>query len=802
MSARESTPTSAIRTLTVGLAQINTVTGDIASNAKKVVRTLEHATDAGVDLVIFPELTLTGYPPRDLLDKEAFIDANLQALADVSAEATQVAAIIGHVEPNSEPGGKRLFNAASLIHSGTATTLCRKTLLPTYDVFDEARWFQPGAEQHPHRHGQWRLGVSICEDIWNNSLHWSPSLYDADPVQRLVERGAELLINISASPYSHGRRLIRSEMYAQTARHHRRPLIVVNAVGGNDTLIFDGGSCVFDGEGDLVVQAPFFEESFDIVNVDNLPEAVAPPEETIADVHRALVLGLRDYVRKCGFKKVLVGLSGGIDSAVTSALAVEALGPAAVGGVTMPAVHSSQGSVDDSAALAANLGIELLTIPIQPMVESFLDALEPVLGEGDLGVTAENIQARVRGVNPAALDRQQERDRRRLLHPLRRHGRRPRRHQRRPQDNGLRDRAPHQPPRGDHPPRRPREAPLGRAPPRPARHRLTPTLRHPRPDHAPPRRAAPRRRGDHRARLRRGHRQASRLPHRQGRVQAPPGPTRPPRHLQGLWRRMAYAHRHGEDGEVRLLFRGISAAILITLVTPCVANAQPTIFDIVGDSVSAGTNPELTVDHGWVDMLFGEGGGSLPPPKPETIFTLWPSIEVHNSAVSGSTAAQWAAPGSALLQTVLDHQPDLVVVMIGGNDFRAIVDQLQALPSQPDIILADYYDLFDGLSVNLPFPFTVYQGLSAGVIVGNQVIHDVGAEKGSPVVSIHDDFFHHCYGREFGDTEALDPPYVLLPIFNFNIHPVTAGHSAIYDEVFAELERVATGPSPSGLLLR
>jgi NAD+ synthetase len=406
MSARESTPTSAIRTLTVGLAQINTVTGDIASNAKKVVRTLEHATDAGVDLVIFPELTLTGYPPRDLLDKEAFIDANLQALADVSAEATQVAAIIGHVEPNSEPGGKRLFNAASLIHSGTATTLCRKTLLPTYDVFDEARWFQPGAEQHPHRHGQWRLGVSICEDIWNNSLHWSPSLYDADPVQRLVERGAELLINISASPYSHGRRLIRSEMYAQTARHHRRPLIVVNAVGGNDTLIFDGGSCVFDGEGDLVVQAPFFEESFDIVNVDNLPEAVAPPEETIADVHRALVLGLRDYVRKCGFKRVLVGLSGGIDSAVTCALAVEALGPAAVGGVTMPAVHSSQGSVDDSAALAANLGIELLTIPIQPMVESFLDALEPVLGEGDLGVTAENIQARVRGVNLMALSNQ------------------------------------------------------------------------------------------------------------------------------------------------------------------------------------------------------------------------------------------------------------------------------------------------------------------------------------------------------------------------------------------------------------
>ncbi|MBN1477020.1 NAD+ synthase [Candidatus Sumerlaeota bacterium] len=390
----------------VGLAQINTVTGDIGSNVKKVLRTLEHAASLKVDLVIFPEMTLTGYPPRDLLDMPAFVDESLRALVNIAAECRQIAAIVGHVERSGHAEGKPLFNAASLLSHGTAKTICRKTLLPTYDVFDEARWFQPGTVHTPHRFGGWLLGTSICEDIWNNSLHHSHRLYDIDPIERLVTAGAEALINIGASPYQCMRRQAKTAMLSSTARRHGRPLIVVNQVGGNDSLIFDGGSAVFDAEGQLVHQAPHFRESFDVINLDGLPAPIVAPEETIADIHSALVLGLRDYVRKCGFKKVLVGLSGGIDSAVTCALAVEALGSAAVTGVTMPSVHSSTGSVQDSRALAQNLAITCHTVPIPLLVDAFGKALVPVLGEGDLGVTDENIQARVRGVILMAISNQ------------------------------------------------------------------------------------------------------------------------------------------------------------------------------------------------------------------------------------------------------------------------------------------------------------------------------------------------------------------------------------------------------------
>jgi NAD+ synthase (glutamine-hydrolysing) len=399
----EATPTGQLRTLCVGIAQINTTAGDIASNARKVIHTLQHASGQGVDLVVFPELTLTGYPPRDLLDKEQFVEANLRALADVAVHAKQVAAIIGHVEMNPAAEGKRLFNTASLIHRGVATTVCRKTLLPTYDVFDEARWFQPGATHVPHRFRGWLLGVSICEDIWNNRLHWSHRLYEVDPVERLVAGGAEVLINIAASPYSHGRRHLKNDIFAQTARAHGKPLLEVNLIGGNDTLIFDGGSCVFDEQGRLVLQSPHFEESFDTVNVDRLPEQVEPQEETIGDMHRALVLGLRDYMKKCGFKRALVGLSGGIDSAVTCALAVEAVGAQAVTGVTMPSLHSSRGSVEDSRELARRLGVEVITVPIREVVSAFETALAPHMGEGELGVTGENIQARARGTILMAL---------------------------------------------------------------------------------------------------------------------------------------------------------------------------------------------------------------------------------------------------------------------------------------------------------------------------------------------------------------------------------------------------------------
>jgi NAD+ synthase (glutamine-hydrolysing) len=387
-----------MRPLRIGLAQINTVTGDIGSNVKKVLLTLDHAKSRDVDLVIFPEMTLTGYPPRDLLDMPAFVDESLKALVNIAAQCRQIAAIVGHVERNGQTEGKPLFNAASLLARGTAKTICRKSLLPTYDVFDEARWFQPGTVHTPHRHSGWLLGTSICEDIWNDALHHGRRLYDIDPIERLVAAGAEALINIGASPYQCMRRQAKTDMLSGTAKRHARPLITVNQVGGNDSLIFDGGSAVFDAEGNLVHQSPHFEESFDVIDLDDLPPPKATLEETIGDIHSALVLGLRDYVRKCGFKSALVGLSGGIDSAVTCALAVEALGSAAVTGVTMPSVHSSRGSVDDSRALARSLGITCHTVTIPPMVDAFGKALVPVLGDGDLGVTDENIQARVRGV--------------------------------------------------------------------------------------------------------------------------------------------------------------------------------------------------------------------------------------------------------------------------------------------------------------------------------------------------------------------------------------------------------------------
>ncbi|NUP90699.1 MAG: NAD+ synthase [Candidatus Sumerlaeia bacterium] len=385
------------RTLRIALAQINTVTGDIDSNAKKVVQTLEHAAAAGADLVVFPELTLTGYPPRDLLDLPAFVDRNMQALAEVALQAKDVAAIVGHVEPTHASEGKALYNSASLIHQGVATAVCRKALLPTYDVFDEARHFQPGTLHAPHRFREWPIGVSICEDLWNDALYHSRRLYDVDPIERQVASGAELLINISAAPFRAGRRSFKSDMFAATARRHERPLVTVNLVGGNDSLIFDGGSSAFDAAGNLVHQAPFFDESFTVIDAAHLPPRTGLPEENIGDVHRALVLGIRDYMRKCGFSRAVVGLSGGIDSAVTCALAVDALGPGSVMGVTMPSEVSSRGSVDDSAELARRLDIDFVKIPIRRVVDSFGAALAPVLGEGDLGVASENIQARTRG---------------------------------------------------------------------------------------------------------------------------------------------------------------------------------------------------------------------------------------------------------------------------------------------------------------------------------------------------------------------------------------------------------------------
>jgi len=376
------------------MAEVNPIVGDLHSNAAKILEYNEKASSAGAELAVFPELSLTGYPPRDLLLSNRFIDLVEEKQQELARATGDTGILLG--APCRGPGG--LYNAAVLLHEGKIAGVRYKTLLPFYDVFDEKRYFQPAPERKCLLFKGLKLGVTVCEDIWNDSLYWQQRLYDIDPVEELVGDGAEIIVNISASPYSYGKNRLRCDMLASTASRHGVGIIYVNQVGGNDHLLFDGSSTVVDRGGAVCLQLENFTEDFRVIDTSDLNGKCADNAriEDIGWVYRALAMGTRDYLHKNGFHRAVVGLSGGIDSSVTAAIAAEALGPENVTGVSMPSRYSSQGSKDDARELAGNLGIEYRVIPIERMFNAYLQELNST--ENPLmDLAEENIQARIRG---------------------------------------------------------------------------------------------------------------------------------------------------------------------------------------------------------------------------------------------------------------------------------------------------------------------------------------------------------------------------------------------------------------------
>lgn len=388
----------------VALAQINPIVGDIAGNSGKMIARILEARAGGASLVVFPELSVVGYPPRDLLLKPRFIEAGIEAVHRIAESCVGIAALVGFVEPNREAVGRELRNAAAYCADGRVRAVRYKSLLPTYGVFDERRYFEPGPDVALIEHAGIPVGVSICEDLWNDEQLIGRRFYQRDPVGQLATAGARLLINMSASPFEENKHPFRMRLFANQAGKHRLPILFVNQVGGNDELIFDGASTAFDAGGRIIAQARSFEEDLLPVDLDSTsPGRVESYPGSVASIHDALVLGTRDYVSKCGFKRVLLGLSGGIDSAVTAAIAVQALGHEAVTGVAMPSRYSSDHSKGDAEVLARNLGIDFRMIPIAPIHEVFENHLQPHFAGRPADLAEENIQARVRGVVLMAL---------------------------------------------------------------------------------------------------------------------------------------------------------------------------------------------------------------------------------------------------------------------------------------------------------------------------------------------------------------------------------------------------------------
>ncbi len=387
------------RHVKIALLQINPTVGDFAGNARLIADAARAAAAAGADLAVTPELALVGYLPRDLLLDPAFVAASWQALAELARGLQDgPPTLVGLPEPNDADEGRPLFNTAALVRGGAIAERFRKSLLPTYDVFDEDRYFEPFRGAQVVDLNGTALGISICEDVWNDRDFWKRRRYHHDPIEQLVAAGAQVIVNMSASPFVAGKHRFREEMLGSLARRHGVPLAYVNQFGGNDDLVFDGRSCVFDAGGRTVARGASF--AADVVLCDLAtarPVAAADDLGTESEIWRALVLGTRDYARKCGFHRCLLGLSGGIDSALTAAIAAEAFGAAGVLGVLMPSPFSSQGSVDDSQQLAANLGIETMTLPIARAMAVMEATLEPAFAGRERDVTEENIQARIRG---------------------------------------------------------------------------------------------------------------------------------------------------------------------------------------------------------------------------------------------------------------------------------------------------------------------------------------------------------------------------------------------------------------------
>ncbi len=388
----------------IALAQINTIVGDFASNVAKLVSAYHKAREAGAAIVVAPELATCGYPPRDLLAKEHFVDANLRAVEELAGITLDTALVVGYVDRSDSKAGRPLTNSVALLRNGRVVARRHKSLLPSYDVFDEDRYFEPATENKPLKLDGRSLGLTVCEDLWNEEGFWRDERrYPNDPVAGLIDQGVELILNVSASPWHLGKDRLRLEMLSSLAKKRKKPLVYCNLVGANDELVFDGGSLVFNAKGKLIAQGASFKEDLVVVDVDSAP-AIEPAglcaEENIFD---ALVLGVRDYLGKCGFRQAVIGLSGGIDSALTAAIAVEALGAENVRGVAMPSQYSSEGSVTDARVLAGNLGIEFDVIPIEEQFNAVRHRLADVFAGRDEDVTEENIQARIRGVTMMAM---------------------------------------------------------------------------------------------------------------------------------------------------------------------------------------------------------------------------------------------------------------------------------------------------------------------------------------------------------------------------------------------------------------
>ena len=390
----------------IALGQINTTVGDIRGNVDRMVDFSRKAESRNAEVVVFPELSVTGYPPRDLVEKESFLAATQDGLDRLAVETAglPLTIICGYVGRAVSPTGKRATNSAAVIERGQIVFRQDKMLLPTYDVFDEARWFVPAAKQELHVIGGRRVAVSICEDAWNDKQFWDHRLYMRDPVEELAQSGAEVLLVINGSPYHMGKRELRRHVFSTTAQRHGVPLVYVNQVGGNDQLVFDGSSFAMDAKGRITASAVSFAEDLVVVDTDT---GKGDLKENLKDeceaAYEALVMGTRDYVHKCGFRKVLIGLSGGIDSSLTAAIAVDAVGAENVTGVGMPGPFSSDHSVSDARTMAENLGIRFELVSISPVYNQFLGALEPVFNGAEPDVTEENLQSRLRGVTLMAL---------------------------------------------------------------------------------------------------------------------------------------------------------------------------------------------------------------------------------------------------------------------------------------------------------------------------------------------------------------------------------------------------------------
>jgi len=388
----------------IGLAQINPIVGDLEGNSKKIIQCASKAKEAGADLVVFPELIVTGYPPQDLLENPFFLEAVDHVIDEIGKAVPQdIGILLGAPLQNKETVGKRLYNAAILLEGGVRKAVVLKQLLPTFDVFDENRYFESAQECKVVEWRGRKLGVHICEDMWNNEEQAPYYLYKDNPIDVLAAQGAEIFINISASPYYAGKHEVRNRLIKESCQEHSIPFVYVNQVGANTELLFDGDSRVHSADGKLIALAKSFEEDL-LIWEEGTEGTVQTPKAEISIVHDALVCGIKDYFEKTGaFSKALVGLSGGIDSAVTCALAVEALGADRVIGVTMPSKYSSSGSVDDSVALAEAYGLTLHKIPIVPAVSAFEGMLTDVFEGTQPGIAEENIQARTRGLLLMAL---------------------------------------------------------------------------------------------------------------------------------------------------------------------------------------------------------------------------------------------------------------------------------------------------------------------------------------------------------------------------------------------------------------